>query len=284
MTTRPATMQNVRAGSRRPHGAAVSHAAAYLWTHRRLLLRVARTEVASRYAGSILGVGWAVLTPLAILGIYAAIYLVIFPFQPPELTDRQYVLYILCGLAPFLTTAEALTTGVGSIVANRAVLSNVVFPIELLGPKAVLLAQGPIVVGTVMLLVGTAITGTLGATALLVPIVWLLNLGALVGIVWVLSLLNIVLRDLQNLVAAFLMILLIASPFAYTPSMVPDKLQWLVLLNPFAYFVIAYQKLWVLGEVPSLFESVVLVLLGLGGFVIGGWIFPRIKRAFIDYV
>lgn len=243
-----------------------------------------RTELAARYAGSILGVAWALLTPLAILGIYSAVYLFIFPFQPPELTDREYVLYILCGLAAFLTTAEALSIGVGSVIANRAILSNVVFPIELFAPKAVLAAQGPLLVGSALLLVGTALTGTLTWTAALIPFVIVLNALGLIGVVWVLSLLNIVFRDLQNLVAAFLMILLIASPFAYTPSMVPDKLQWILVLNPFAYFVVAYQKLWVLGELPSLFESTALVVLGVGGFIFGGWIFPRIKRAFIDYV
>jgi lipopolysaccharide transport system permease protein len=232
----------------------------------------------------LLGAAWIVLTPLAILGVYSAIYLFVFPFQPPELTEREYVLYILCGLAPFLTLAEALTVGVGSIVANRAVLSNVVFPIDLVAPKVVILAQGPMLVGAILLLVGTATTGTLTWTALLVPVVWALYLLALMGLVWVVSLLGIPFRDLQNLAAVLLMILLIASPFAYTPSMVPDKMAWLLHLNPFAYFVIAFQKLWVLGELPTVLESVVLVVLSLGSFVLGGWLFAKGKRVLVDYV
>ena len=171
MTTTPATIAKKRRRRvrRDPSGLSASHSAAYLLTHWRLLLRVTRTELAARYAGSILGVAWALLTPLAILGIYSAVYLFIFPFQPPELTDREYVLYILCGLAAFLTTAEALSIGVGSVIANRAILSNVVFPIELFAPKAVLAAQGPLLVGSALLLVGTALTGTLTWTAALIP-------------------------------------------------------------------------------------------------------------------
>jgi lipopolysaccharide transport system permease protein len=271
--------------ARRGAGAtAAAHSATYLVSHSRLLLSVTRSELRGRYAGSLLGLTWAFLTPLLILGIYAAIYLAVFPFEPPGLSSAEYVLYILCGLAPFLTLAEALSVGVGSVVANRSILSNVVFPIDLVPAKAVVSAQGPMAVGTFLLLLGTAATGVLTWTAALVPLVWLMNVAALVGLVWFLSLLNIVLRDLQYLITAVLMVLLIGSPFAYTPEMVPDSLAWLILINPFAYFVIAYQKLWVLGELPSLFQASVLVLLSVGGFVAGGWFFARAKRVLIDYV
>src|SRR5262249_55478963 len=54
-----------------------SHSAAYLTTHFRLLLRISRSELRTRYAGSLLGLGWAVLAPLLVLGVYAAVYLAI---------------------------------------------------------------------------------------------------------------------------------------------------------------------------------------------------------------
>jgi lipopolysaccharide transport system permease protein len=261
-----------------------SHSAAYLLTHGRLLLRVTRNELGARYAGSLLGLGWTVLTPLLLLGIYAVVYLVIFPFQPPGLSSSEYTLYIFAGLVPFLTAADALSSGVGSIVANRAVLSNVVFPIDLVPPKAVLGAQVTMTVGMGIMLIGTASTGTLSWTALLVPLLWLMNVLALVGVLWVLSLLNIVFRDLQNLITAVLLMLLLASPIVYMPEMVPTTLKWLVWLNPLAYFIIVYQKLWLLGELPDPFEAGVIVGLSAGGVLVGGWFFARAKRVLIDYV
>jgi len=107
---------------------------------------------------------------------------------------------------------------------------------------------------------------------------------ALTGINWILSLLNVVFRDLTNLISAILMILLVASPIAYAPSMVPPQLQPLVVLNPFAYYVIAYQKVLVLGQLPTGFDTVVLVVLSAGLFALGSWFFPRAKRVLIDYV
>jgi lipopolysaccharide transport system permease protein len=260
------------------------HSAEYLVSHYKLLLAITFAELRRRYAGSVLGVGWAVLTPLLILSVYATIYLWIFPFDPPGLSSTEYVLYILCGLAPFLTLAEALSLGVGSVIVNRSVLSNVIFPIDLVPAKAVISAQGPLTVGMVILLIGTVAIGRLTWTAALVPLLWLMNVAALTGVVWIISLLSVVLRDLQFLITAILMLLLIASPFAYTPEMVPQSLKWVIFLNPFAYFVIAYQKLWILGELPTLFELTALVVLSVGGMFIGGWFFARTKPVLIDYV
>ena len=74
---------------------------------------------------------------------------------------------------------------------------------------------------------------------------------ALIGVNWILSLLNVVFRDIQNILTPVLMMMLIISPIAYTPEIVPDSLRPLILLNPFAYFVVAYQQVIVLGIYPG---------------------------------
>src|SRR5262245_8501662 len=160
---------------------AVSHSGRYLLTHRRILLRVTRNELVSRYAGSVLGVGWALLTPLAIISIYAVVYLVIFRVQAPGLTPGQYVVFIFAGLVPFLMTSEALGSGVGSVITNKAVLSNTVFPIDLAPPKAVLLSQVQMVVGMTAILLVTPFVAPVSWTISLLPVVWILHVMALTG-------------------------------------------------------------------------------------------------------
>jgi lipopolysaccharide transport system permease protein len=260
------------------------HAAYALRNHWPLLVRVTRTDVATRYAGSLLGPAWVLVAPLLFLGVYALIYLVIFPFQPEGFSSVEYMLYIFAGLVPFFAMSEAVGQGVTSVVTNKAILNNVVFPIELVPAKAVLAAQVTMAVGFTILLAGTVASGRLAWTAALVPVVWLLNVLALVGLVWVLALLNIVFRDLTSLVGVTLMLILIASPIAYTPSIVPDSVKFILYVNPFAYFVVAYQKLWLLGELPTPFEGLMLIAMSAGAFVLGGWFFARAKRVLIDYV
>lgn len=260
------------------------------WRHvlayRRVLLRVTRTELRARYAGSLLGLGWIAAAPLLVLGIYIGVYLYIFRTarDVTGLSAGDYTLYILAGLVPFLAAAEALTLGVGSLVVNRAMLTSVVFPMDLVPARAVLTAQATMAVGTAALLVGAALAGTLDWTIVVAPVVWVLMVVALLGVVWTISLLNVVVRDLQHAIAVVLMMLLIASPIVYTPAMVPDSLRFWLYANPLAQFVLAYQEIWVLGEWPSVPRLTYLVAVSAGLFLVGGWAFAKGKRVLIDYV
>ena len=107
---------------------------------------------------------------------------------------------------------------------------------------------------------------------------------ALIGVSWVLSLVNVVLRDLQNLITLLLVLLMIASPIAYTPAMVPASLHWVLLVNPLAYYVVTYQRLLVLGELPDPITAILLVVVSIGLFLLGGYFFARTKSVMIDYV
>jgi lipopolysaccharide transport system permease protein len=159
-----------------------------------------------------------------------------------------------------------------------------VFPIDLAPVKSVLISQAIMATGIAITVVGSAVVGTLRWTVVLLPVVWALQVLGLIGIVWMLSLLNVIFRDIQNILTPVLMIILIASPFAYTPNLVPDSLRPLILLNPFAYFVVAYQQIIVLGRVPSADHAIALLVLGIVPFVAGSWFFATAKRVIVDYV
>jgi lipopolysaccharide transport system permease protein len=263
---------------------AIDHSAQYLGTHSRLLWRITRNELTTRYAGSIFGLGWAVLTPLMMLAIYAVVYLLIFRVHVPGLSSGRYVLFIFSGLVPFLMTSEALSYGVISVVASKAVLSNTVFPIDLAPAKAVLLSQVTMVVGMSVILLASIVTRTLPWTIVFLPVLWGLQLLALTGLLWILSLVNLVFRDLPNLINLLLMMIMILSPIAYTPDMVPASLRTILILNPMAYFIVAYQDTLILGRLPSVANMLVVTVLSLGLFGVGGYFFARAKPVFIDYV
>ena len=258
--------------------------ARYLVSHRNLLGRITRNELRARYAGSHLGNVWVILAPALLLVVYALTYVAILQIRLAGLTSAEYVIFIFSGLVPYLMSAEALSTGVTSVLTNKSVLNNTVFPIDLAPVKAVLTAQATMVVGMAATLVGAAAIGTLSWTVVVLPAIWLLNVVSLIGIVWFLSLLNVIFRDIQNLLTPVLMMMLIISPIAYTPEIVPDSLKPLILLNPFAYFVVAYQQVITLGIYPGPLHALALVLLAVVPFVVGSWFFSAAKRVIIDYV
>ncbi len=206
-----------------------------LISHRNLLCRTTWSELRSRYAGSILGLAWAVLGPWSILALYAVVYLNIFRVKVEGLSSSEYVLFVFSGLVPYFMTAESLMQGLGAVVTNRSVLENTVFPIDLAPPKAVLMSQTSMLAGLPVLLIGTAAIGRLSWVTPAVFVVWGLHVISLLGLAWILSLLHVVFRDLGNLMNVVLMALLIASPFAYTAEMVPERLR---LIMPLALLLI----------------------------------------------
>lgn len=260
------------------------HSGAYAWSHSRLLMRVTLSELRSRYAGAILGMAWVAVGPLLILAVYAGVYLLVFRVHVPGLSGVGYVLYIFSGLVPYLMVAEALSYGVASVLANKAVLSNTVFPIELAPVKAVALAQPTMMVGSAITIAGVVFEGRASWTLVEFLYVWLCLDGVLVGLVWILSLLNVVFRDLQNMITSLLMVMVVISPIAYTPEMVPEALKPLITLNPYAHFVIAFQRTMVLGLPLTLHQVLVLGLMAVITFALGGWFFARTKPVLIDYV
>jgi lipopolysaccharide transport system permease protein len=282
MATRTTTAPSARAQGRK-RGPWTRHSGRYLLSHGPLLARVTRNDLAARYVGSLLGVGWTVVTPALFLSVYAALYLFVYDAPVEGLTKAQFVVYLTSGIVPYLVTAEAIGNGVSAVVANRAVLTNVVFPIDLLPPKAVLLAQPTMAVGMVMTIIGALATGLASWYLLLVPVIWFFQVLALLGVTWILSLVNIVLRDLTQLIGILLILLLIASPIAYTTDKVPPSLRFIIAANPLAYFILAYHDV-VAGEFPSPLICLGVVAFSLGSFALGGWFFSRMKAALIDYV
>jgi lipopolysaccharide transport system permease protein len=281
IVTSPAAT-HARPGIRRrvvPRGSA-----AYIRSHRRLLWRSTRNQIRARYAGSIFGVAWVVLAPALLLTVYGLVYLAVYRVRTPGLSSTSFVLYIFAGLIPFLMTAEALTQGASALVNNPSLLTSTVFPIDLAPVRAVLASTPILFVGTAAVLVGSAATGRADWPLVLLPLVMALHVLALVGTAWFLSLVTVVARDVQYVLAVLILVLLVASPIAYTTGMLHGAVRWMIYVNPLAWFVLAYQKILVLGESPSALHWTGIVVVGVGVFLAGSRFFTWAKGVAMDYV
>ena len=249
-----------------------------------LLRQTSINDIRARYAGLVLGLVWLVLYPVLFLGVYAATYLCVFKVRFALFDSNQYVAVIFCGLIPFLGFAEALGLGVGSVTANANLIKNTLFPIELIPVKAVLVSQCSQVVGTGLLLITVALMGKLTWWALLLPLAWAGQILFSVGLLWILSSLNVYFRDLQNMVSVAILFLMMTSPIAYTADMVPATLRPFLKLNPLSYLIASYQDCLMIGRFPR--DGVLWVWLGIAAaFFCGGyWFFGRMKTLFVDNV
>ncbi|MGC1310342.1 MAG: ABC transporter permease [Phormidesmis sp.] len=257
-----------------------------LWRYRKLLWQTVVIDIKTRYAGSVLGLFWLFIYPLLFLSAYALVYIYIFQvrFPNPEITSVDYTVLIFCGLIPFLGFSESISLGVPSVVSNVSLMKNTLFPIDLIPVKAVMVGQSTQLVGMGLLLVAVTLLGNLSAHALLIVPIWFLQTILTTGLVWIFSSLNVYVRDIQNMVAIAVLLLMMLSPIAYTEEMLSGRLRSLLMLNPLYYVIEAYRSVLMYGEFPSAQIMIPLVCFSLFSFVAGYWFFGRIKVLFSDYV
>jgi lipopolysaccharide transport system permease protein len=252
--------------------------------YRALLLRTTLVEIRSLYAGSALGMLWVALGPLVLLTLYSIVYVLIFQVRPADFTTGEYVLYVFSGLIPTIAFASALTAGSNALLHNRQILLNTLFPAELLPLRAVLVQSVSLPVGlAIVAMVVPFVKASLGPAVLIVPVLIVLQVMFVTGLVWVLSLLTLAVRDIQQLLQYATIILLIVTPIAYTPDMIPGALRLLALANPLYYFTAAFQAALVFGALPAPSILAGCVVLAFGSLFAGYWIFQRVKLAFYDY-
>lgn len=262
----------------------IFHSLRMLVGYRHRVLEGVIHDVRQQYTGSVFGMFWAVLFPLLQLGIYAALYTVIFKVRPTGLTEMGYTLLVFSGLVPLLAFSQALVAATSSLTANKNLLLNTVFPAELIPVRAALAAHAPTLFGLIITLaLGFALGRTSWQAILLVPVFWVLLIMFTMGLGWILSLLTLVARDIQHSIGLFLMLATILSPFAYTPEMVPASLKFIIYLNPLSYFVLTFQQLITYGTWPDPVAAAGAIFLALGSFLIGFTVFQRAKHIFFDY-
>lgn len=251
-------------------------------THFFLLKNTIRTEIIQKYAGSIIGLAWVVLYPIILFCIYSALYLFIFRVKPVEMTTNMYVVYIMSGLLPFLGFSEGLSSGTTSLSSKKSLLLNTVYPSEFIPLQAVVSSHMTLFIGVFLLIIANMVLlQSLSWVVIFIPYLILLQLMLTIGIVWVLSILNLLIKDIQQSLSFIIMLLMIMSPIAYTPLMVPAILKPLLYLNPFSYYVWSYQELFVSGVVT--YHILIATFISSFSFMVGYMFYSKTKKVFYDF-
>ena len=256
-----------------------------LSSYRSRLYESVLIDLKQRYTGSLLGIFWAFLFPFLQLSILAGLYTVIFKVRPSGLGQWEYVLLVFSGLVPLLTFSAAVTACSSSLTANKNLLLNTIFPAELIPMRSALSAHVPGLSGLFITLILGIILGKLSwQTIILVPAFWILLMMFAIGVGWILSLFSLVIKDIQHGIGLILMLMTILSPFAFTPEMVPETLKFIIYLNPLSYFVLSFQQIIAYGAWPDFISVTGSIILGLGFFLLGYYVFLKGKFEFFDYV
>jgi lipopolysaccharide transport system permease protein len=251
-----------------------------LYRNRALTFALAKREISDRYTRQMLGSAWAVAHPLIHVLVYIFVFQMVLKLriETTAAMPMDYVAYLLAGLIPWLAVQEALTKGSTVITSNASLVKQVVFPLEVLPVKSVLVCFVTQGVGTICLAVYVLITNqTLPWTYCLLPVLWLFQALGMIGIVFVLSAVGVHVRDVKELVQVFAVVGIYLVPVVYLPEWVPDGLKWLLPINPFSHMVWCYQDVCYFGRCEHLVSWIIFPLETSLAFLVGYALFRRLR-------
>ena len=195
-----------------------------------LLLVFTWRQIGVQYKQAILGIGWAVLSPLLSTLVFTFVFgnLAAMPSE-----GLPYPLFVLSGLITWQYFARAITSGSISIWGNSHIITKVYFPRMILPLSAVLAGLVDYVVNlTVLLLLMVFYGRTPGVEVLLLPV--FLALATMMGFafsLW-LSALNALYRDIGFMIPIALQAWMFLTPVIYPTGLVPGGWTWVLHLNP----------------------------------------------------
>jgi lipopolysaccharide transport system permease protein len=255
---------------------------ATLWRQRDLLRTWISREISVRYKRAALGAAWAVAQPLALMVAFSVIFtsLVRIPME-----DVPYPIFSYVALVPWTFFATAVTTASTSLINNMALVTRISFPREILpfaqiGAAGVDFAVSALLLAVLMVYFGTPI----GWSALLVPILFLIQLALMGGVVLITSALTVSVRDVRFVVPLALQLLMYATPIIYPASLVPASWRWVIDLNPMAVIIEGYRSVLLYGRAPDWQPLGVAAMASLVLLVAGYVYFKRVEASFADII
>ncbi|MBI5937528.1 MAG: ABC transporter permease [Betaproteobacteria bacterium] len=254
------------------------------WRSRELLWELIRQDIAGRYRGSWLGLLWALLLPLLMLGMYVLVFGYFLRVRWADIASEGGVaLALYAGILLFNFLSDVLTRAPNLIIGNPSFVKKVVFPLDLL-PVVTLSAAGFHLLAGLAIWLGflLVVQGLPALTLFWLPAIVLVMVPALLGLAWTVAATTVFLRDIGQIVPLAAQGLLFLSPVFYPLSLVPESWRGLMYLNPLTYPIEAARQVMLLGRMPDLAGLGLYFCASLLGALLGYTLFRRLRHAFAD--
>lgn len=250
------------------------------YARRELLYFLVWRDIKLRYKQTVIGVAWAVLVPVIQLVIFSVIFGHLAGIRPDG--AYPYPLFVLAGLVPWTFFAHSVTQGGHSLVDQQQLLTKVYFPRLFMPTAAVtgcfidsLISFG--VLALVFAWYGHVPSGQIVFLPVLIAFTVLASLGA----AYLLSALTVAYRDFRFVIPVMVQVLMFLSPVIYPVTIVPERYQWILGLNPMAGMIDGFRSA-LLGKpwnMPTLLVSMASTLCLLYA---GAMYFRKTERRFAD--
>lgn len=252
-----------------------------IWAYRELLFFLTWRDVKVRYKQTLLGAAWAILQPLFMMIIFSIMF---GRLGGVDTGGVPYPIFVLAALVPWMFFSNTITASGNSLVGSAHLITKVYFP-RLIVPAAAMMAGLVDFMIAFLLLVIMMIYYRVPLTmqVLFLPVLILLTALFGLGVGTWMSALNVKYRDVRFALPFLIQLWLFVSSVIVPSSSLPQKLRWVLLLNPMSAIIEGYRSsLFGLPfDWPALAIATVLTIVMLFYSV---YSFSRAERSFADII
>ena len=258
----------------------VINALAAVKKYRFLIRQLVGRDFKTKYKRSVLGVFWSFLNPLLMMLVQYFVFSTIFKSDIPN-----FAAYLIIGTVMFNFFSESCGMTLSSILGNAGLITKVympkyIYPLTRTMSSVVNLAISLIPMTIVCLATGVHLqkSALLSFYFFFCLIIFCLGLGMLLATSMVFF------RDTQFLWSVLSMMWMYATPIFYPERIIPERLQFVLQINPLYHFMKA-TRMCILDGVSA--EPIVYfycLTIALGMLLIGSFVFCKNQDKFVLYL
>jgi teichoic acid transport system permease protein len=222
-----------------------------LWQRREFAHELARTKLRAQNYDTMFGQLWLILNPLLLVGVYFLLVDIIrHGHHPPHFFAR-----LMAAVFAFQLVQDSIRQGAKSVVEGGKLILNTAFPRMLLPIASVL--TGCIRFLPTMCIY--AVVHLLSGLPINLTTLWVLPLAALFillasGLAILVAAAQVYFRDLSSFLPYLLRMWMYVSPVLWAAKDVPDGYKWLLVVNPAAPLLDAWNQVLQFGRPPTVHE------------------------------
>ena len=252
----------------------------YILKYKELIKNLVISDLKTKYANSVMGFAWSMLTPLLMMLIMYFVFSNVFRF-----TQEHYALYLLIGITGWRFFANGTSTAMVSIVGKSSLVTKIYIPREILTLSIVISAFISSFLEFLVLIPLLLIFGaSFSLTILLFPVIQVIYFMIIYGLALMLASLYVYHRDLGHIWEVVLQIGFFLSPIVYPISLIPEMYKYYYMLNPITRLIEMYRAVLLYDSVPGFIDFGLTIVSGIILFVLGSWLFNRLSHRFAENI
>ena len=245
--------------------------------YRFLLMQLIKKDVLVRYRNSVLGIFWSFFEPLLTMILMTIIFSFLFKNAIPN-----FPVYYLIGRISFQLFSQATSGAMKSIIGNAGILKSVYVPKYLYALSTVLASFITFLLSLIILaavMIATHAPFTIYIIFASIPIIVLLILSIGVGLI--LATVTVFFRDVEHLYGVFVTMLMYASAVFYPASIIPQKFQFILTINPIYGIIASIRTVLLSGTLYDPFQMLYSAVFAITTLVIGMAVFYKYQNKFL---